>query len=280
MATLSPSSLPFLGAGLGYRRAIRGFYQTHRASLGFLEVMPEHILDAAPDARADLAADCSGLPVVTHSVTLSVGTATGPDAAFLPKMARISRQFAAPWCSDHLCFTKIGGRAIGQLTPMPYTDESLAVAVRNIRQVQKAVGRPFLVENISQYFQFPGNTLSEPEFFAEVTRKTGCGALLDVTNLRNNAANLGTDPERYLTEFPLERLVQFHLAGSEWVAGKLLDTHGAAIHPDVWRMTQRVVGASNVRALLIERDQTFGSLARLAGELKKANKLMQGASGA
>jgi uncharacterized protein (UPF0276 family) len=280
MATLSPSSLPFLGAGLGYRRAIRGFYRQHRDRIGFLEVMPEHILDAAPAARAELHADCAGFPVVTHSVTLSVGTATGPDTAFLPKLARISRTLKAPWCSDHLCFTKVDGRTIGQLTPLPYTDESLAAVVRNVKAVQRAVGIPFLVENISQYFQFPGNTLSEPEFFAEVTRKTGCGALLDVTNLRNNAANLGTDPERYLTEFPLERLVQFHLAGSEWVDGHLLDTHGAAIHPEVWAMTQRVIANSDVRALLIERDQTFGPLPQLAGELKRAHKLMQGASGA
>jgi uncharacterized protein (UPF0276 family) len=280
MATLSPSSLPFLGAGLGYRRAIRPFYRQHADLLGFLEVMPEHLLEATPAARAGLLEDCRGKPVVTHSVSLSVGTATGPDAQFLPKMARISRRLKAPWCSDHLCFTKIGERTIGQLTPIPYTDASLAATVRNVKAVQRAVGIPFLVENISQYFQFPQSTLSEPEFFAELTRKTGCGALLDVTNLRNNAANLGTDPERYLTDFPLERLVQFHLAGSEWVGGKLLDTHGAAIHPEVWRMTRRVIGSSDVRALLIERDQTFGSLPRLAGELRKAHKLMQGASGA
>jgi uncharacterized protein (UPF0276 family) len=280
MATLSPSSLPFLGAGLGYRRAIRPFYAEHADTLGFLEVMPEHILEAAPGARAELYEDTARFPVVIHSVTLSVGTATGPDAGFLPKMARINRRFRVPWCSDHLCFTKIGGRAIGQLTPIPYTDESLAATVLNVKAVQRAVGVPFLVENISQYFQFPGNTLSEPEFFAEVTRHTGCGALLDVTNLRNNAANLGTDPERYLAEFPLERLVQFHLAGSEWIGGRLLDTHGAAIHPEVWAMTRRVIDNSNVRALLIERDQTFGSLPRLAGELKKAHRLMQGASGA
>lgn len=280
MPTLSPSSLPFLGAGLGYRRAIRGFYRKHAQDIGFLEVMPEHILDADPAARAALERDCSRFPVVTHSVTLSVGTADGPDRRFLPRMARVSRRLKAPWCSDHLCFTKAGGRAIGQLTPIPYTEASLAAVVRNVKEVQAAVGVPFLLENISQYFQFPGNEMAEPEFLHEVTRKTGCGALLDMTNLRNNAANLGTDPERYLAEFPLERLVQFHLAGSEWVGGRLLDTHGAAIHPEVWRMTQRAIDTSSVRALLVERDQTFGPPDQLAGELRKARRLMQGASGA
>ena len=280
MATLSPSFLPFLGAGLGYRRAIRRFYAKEDLPLGFLEVMPEHILDANEASRADLHEDTRGRPVVTHSVSISVGTATGPDRAFLPKMARINRQFKVPWCSDHLCFTKIGKQTIGQLTPIPYTEDSLAAVVANVKTVQRAVGIPFLIENISQYFQFPGNTLSEPDFMAEVAKKTGCGVLLDVTNLRNNAANLGTDPQRYLDRFPLERLVQFHLAGSEWVAGKLLDTHGAAIHPEVWKLTKQVIEASHVRALLIERDQTFGSLKRLEGELRKADKLMQAAAGA
>ena len=97
MAALSPSSLPFLGAGLGYRRAIRPFYAAHRGHLGFLEVMPEHLLEATPEARADLVQDCSRFPVVTHSVTLSIGTAAGPDRAFLPKMARINRRFKVPW---------------------------------------------------------------------------------------------------------------------------------------------------------------------------------------
>lgn len=280
MATLSPSSLPFLGAGLGYRSAIRPFYRKHRSKLGFLEVMPEHILDATPQAAADLLEQTRDFPVVTHSVSLSVGTATGPDTAFLPKLARINRRYKVPWCSDHLCFTKIGAQNIGQLTPIPYTDDSLRTVVRNVKTVQTAVGRPFLIENISQYFQFPGNTMEEPEFMAEVARKTGCGVLLDVTNLRNNAKNLGTDPERYLDAFPLERLVQFHLAGSEWVDGHLLDTHGAAIHPEVWRTTKRVIDNSDVRALLIERDQTFGSLDRLAQEVTKAAKLMSAASGA
>jgi hypothetical protein len=278
---LSPSSLPFLGAGLGYRRAIRSFYDDYADQLGFLELMPEHVFDATPDARAELRADTKHRRVVTHSVTLSIGTATGPDTDFLPKLHAINQDYKVPWSSDHLCFTKIGDQRIGQLTPIPYTEESLKVVVRNVKTVQKALsGLPFLIENVSQYFQYPGNTFEEPDFMAEVAKKTGCGVLLDVTNLRNNAKNLGVDVERYLTAFPMDRLVQFHLAGSEWVDGKLLDTHGAAIHPDVWAVTKRVIDNSDVRALLIERDQTFGPLKRLAAELTKANKLMAGASGA
>lgn len=268
-------SLPWLGAGLGYRGALHGFLRKQRRHLGFLEVMPEHVLEGSVEARQRLLDFAATMPVVTHSVSVSVGTASGADARFLPRMRRVSERLEAPWASDHLCFTKVGERTIGQLTPLPYTRESLRAVERNVRQAQAALGRPFLLENISAYFQFEGNDYTEPEFFHELVRRTGCGVLLDVNNLRNNAANLGVEPRAYLDAFPLDAVVQLHLAGSDWEDGKLLDTHGAPIHEEVWQLTEQVLDTAPVKALLIERDQTFEPLDELAGELRRAHKLME-----
>lgn len=280
MGRLSPSSLPFLGAGIGYRRDLAPFFDKHDASIGFFEVMPEHVLHSrAPSRRRLVEATCAK-PVVTHSVSLSVGTAIGADMPFAAKMARVNRQLGALWCSDHLCFTKIGELNIGQLTPLPYTDEALRIVVANVKAVQRAVDRPFLLENISQYFQFKGADMTEPEFFQEVVQRTGCGVLLDVTNLRNNAKNVGVDRRTYLDDFPLDQVVQLHLAGSEWIGGKLLDTHGAPIHREVWALAKRLVEQHPIRALLIERDQTFGPLPQLAAEIRQGAIVMGRAMGA
>ena len=270
-APLRPSSLPFLGAGLGYRRALHPLLAKHRREVGFLEVMPEHVIEGTEASRSALLDLASTMPVVTHAVSLSVGTATGADLAFAAKMHGVSQRLGAAWASDHLCFTKVGDQHIGQLTPIPYTDEALKVVVANTKAVMDAMpGRPFLLENISQYFAFKGADLTEPEFFAEVTKRTGCGVLLDVTNLHNNATNLGLDPARYLDGFPLDAVVQMHLAGSERVGGRLLDTHGGPVLEPVWDLMQRVVERTEVRAALVERDQTF-ELGDLLGEVRRAN---------
>jgi uncharacterized protein (UPF0276 family) len=187
----------------------------------------------------------------------------------------VSERLAAPWTSDHLCFTKVGERNIGQLTPIPSTRATLRLEERNVRQAQRALGKPFLLENISAYFRYPEEDYTVPEFFRELTRRTGCGVLLDVNNLRNNAVNLGVDPRTYLDSFPLESVVQLHLAGSDWEDGKLLDTHGAPIHEEVWAMTETILDTAPVKALLIERDQTFQPLDALAAELKRADALMR-----
>jgi uncharacterized protein (UPF0276 family) len=269
-ASLS-SSLPFLGAGLGYRRALHPLLAKHRKEVGFLEVMPEHVTEGTEASRSRLLDLASTMPVVTHSVSLSVGTATGPDLDFATKMHDVSERLQASWASDHLCYTKVGDQHIGQLTPIPYTDEALKAVVANTKAVMQVMpGRPFLLENISQYFSFGRADLTEPEFFSEVTKRTGCGVLLDVTNLHNNATNLGLDPARYLDGFPLDAVVQLHLAGSERVGGKLLDTHGGPVLEPVWDLMERVVGQTEVRAALVERDQTF-ELGDLLGEVRRAN---------
>jgi uncharacterized protein len=270
---LSPSSLPFLGAGLGYRRSLHDVLRKRRKEVGFLEVMPEHVVEGSEASRRALLELAGTMPVVTHSVSLSVGTATGADLPFAARMHQVSERLGAAWSSDHLCYTKVGDRHIGQLTPIPYTDEALRLVVANTKAVMATMpGRPFLLENISQYFQFQGADLTEPEFFTEVTRRTGCGVLLDVTNLHNNATNLGLDPEAYLDGFPLESVVQMHLAGSEWIGGKLLDTHGGPVLEPVWDLMARVVEQGDVRAALVERDQTF-ELGDLFAEVERANRV-------
>ena len=271
---LSLSSLPFLGAGLGYRRSIHDLLQRKRSRIGFLEVMPEHALEGPREPREQLVRLAKTMPVVTHSVSLSVGTATGADLDFARRMQEVGDRLQAAWASDHLCFTKVGDRHIGQLTPIPYTREALRTVVANVKAVQAAMpGRPFLLENISQYFQFRGADYTEPEFFTQVTKRTGCGVLLDVTNLHNNATNLGLDPRGYLDGFPLDSVVQLHLAGSEWIGGKLLDTHGGPVLEPVWDLMESVVEGGNVRAALVERDQTF-ELGDLFAEVRRADRIL------
>jgi uncharacterized protein len=270
----SLASLPFLGAGLGHRRSIHDLIARRRKSIGFLEIMPEHLLEGSPASNKRLASLAQTLPVVTHSVSLSVGTATGADLAFAKRMHQVNETLGAHWASDHLCYTKVGSQHIGQLTPIPYTKEALRCTVANVKKAMAAMpGRPFLLENISQYFQFKNADYSEPEFLQHVVRKTGCGVLLDVTNLHNNAVNLKVRPSRYLDDFPLSDVVQLHLAGSEWIDGKLLDTHGGPVLKPVWQLMKQVCEQADIKAALVERDQTF-DLGDLFAEVRQAQRIL------
>ncbi len=48
----------------------------------------------------------------------------------------------------------VDGRFTNDLPPLPYTEEALRHMIERVRQVQDALGREMLIENVSSYLQF------------------------------------------------------------------------------------------------------------------------------
>ena len=136
----------------------------------------------------------------------------GLDEAHLARVAALVKRLEPALVSDHLSWSSFGGRYFNDLLPLPYTEEALAVVVRNVQRLQEALGRQVSIENPSCYLGFAQSTLSEPEFLAELVRRSGCGLLLDVNNIAVTAHNLRLDPRDWLG-LPGEAITQYHLAG-------------------------------------------------------------------
>lgn len=268
------TDLPRLGAGAGYRAELSSLVRRGGA-FACLELMPEHVLDAPPSDAEALLADVKPYATITHAVSTSIGSAEGPNKAFLDGMRAVSDRVDAPWVSDHLCFTRTQGNDIGQLVPIPYTHEALDVVIRNVREVQRILGRPLALENVTRYFAYKNEDYTEPEFITQLVRETGCFILLDVTNVDNNEKNLGWDANEYLRGMPMDAVIHLHLAGVHEHEGRILDTHAAPVPERVWRMTGRILEQAPVRAIIIERDDELGDLDQLRGEVERAQALME-----
>jgi hypothetical protein len=67
---------------------------------------------------------------------------------------------------------------LNDLLPLPYDEETLALIVRHVDEVQEGLGRPYLVENPSSYIGFRGSTMSEAQFLRELVRRSGCRLVL------------------------------------------------------------------------------------------------------
>jgi hypothetical protein len=265
---------PHLGAGLGYRPALRKEILQHLPEFDFLEV----ISDSFFRNEAGLRALASLLPCVPHGLNCSVGSTLDP--AYLERLRRVVDVVQPPWHSDHLAFTRAGGASVGHLAPVPYTEESLAVVVANIRRVQEAIGVPFAVENITMPFYWPNNTMAEDEFLREVVRRTGCWLLLDLENARVNAANHGGDPRRLLDALPLERVLQVHLAGGVRAEGLEHDSHSMPVSEATWALLEELCARVVPRAVMVERDGNFPPFADLVAEVRRARGIVRKAGAA
>ena len=267
------NSFPALGAGLGFREPFLSDLFLHRGQVDWLEIVTDHYLDAAPEKARELDLLAAHFPLIPHGLNLSLGSAEGLDEEYADKVAALVNRLRPPWWSEHIAWTRAGGVSIGHLTPLPWTREALDVLCRNIAAMQRRTDIPLILENISYIVAMPGAEMTEAQFLSEVTERTGCGLLLDVTNLYANAVNHGGDPAAFLDALPLERVVQLHFVGGRWQDGVFVDSHSSPTPPEVWALMDEVLTRAPVKGVLLERDEDLPPFSELAAELERARSL-------
>lgn len=275
------SSIP-AAAGVGLRFPHHGAALHPTAGVAWLEVHPEnYLMDAG--ARVHLRRARERLPLSLHAVGLSLGSVGGVDEESLGLLREFAAEFQPGLVSDHLSFSVANGHYLPDLLPLPYTTAALSVVVRNVQQVQEALGRQLLLENPSVYLLPSAADYDEAGFFAELVRRTGCGVLLDVNNIHVSAVNTGQTPaaclRRLLDAVPHSTIGEIHLAGHSERAlpngGHLLiDDHGSRVVEDVWLLYREAVRRLGAVPTLIEWDTGIPAWEVLANEAVRAQTIL------
>ena len=80
--------------------------------------------------------------------------------------------------------------------------------------------------------------------------------MLDVNNVYVSSRNHGFDPMDYISKIPLERVIQYHLAGHTDKGTYCLDTHDSYVCDAVWELYGKIYPLRPVSTLL-EWDDNF-----------------------
>jgi len=239
--------------------------------------------------------DQTDLPLPYHGEGLWV---TQPGAEADPLFQEEARVLAShlsllrgAW-SNHECATKhIAGYSFGTYLPPLYTASSADVVAKNISLVQAIFdqqaalpggGSPLFLLEIPPLTFFVAGTLSIPAYFRRVTDQAACGLVLDVGHLWTvyrysgawRAQSIAQFVDDFLREFPVERVVEIHVAGlavHESLVGKAgvvhcedpdllprwTDAHAAPIPPVLFEMLDRILQCGrleHLRGMALEVD--------------------------
>ena len=90
------------------------------------------------------------IPLLAHGLGLSIGTDAPLDLAYLDQVAEVVDRLKAPFYSEHLAFTRVPGRNLANLLPLPKTAAVAEAAnVTEIGQLTfKGLSRPLAVSNV------------------------------------------------------------------------------------------------------------------------------------
>jgi uncharacterized protein len=216
-------AMPCPAVGIGYRRAIDEWTHKNLARFDVLEITVDHCIFAGAETRAAIFDLVGRIPLIAHGIGLSIGTDEPLDFAYLDKVADVLDRLGAPAYSEHLAFTRVPGRDLANLLPLPRTEEVAESIIAKVRQVQSCVALPFVLENITYFFDWPDSKLSDAEFLNLICRETGAQLLLDIENLYLNSRNHGFDPFEFLDALPSGLVQEVHMAGGVTIREDFLD---------------------------------------------------------
>ena len=255
------AALPHLGLGISTEfGAGRGgldvaALETARPDLvRFLEIGIDLARGLDADAKAWVE---RGRPVTFHFLDLNLEEAEDLDAAWMAEAGRLAREIGAAWLCGDAGLWHVGPRDRGHGTLLPpiLTAGSAREMAQNVRRLREATGFEVLPENPpAQVYLGPLHLL---EYFARVAEEADCGLLLDVAHLAIHQRATGRQPLDGLADFPMERVVEIHVAGaSEFVhAGRRFvdDDHSPQPLPETWQILEAVLPrAVHLRAVVYE----------------------------
>jgi uncharacterized protein (UPF0276 family) len=280
MSTIS--NLP-ARAGVGFKPAHFRDILAATQPVGFFEVHAENYMGAGGPPHAQLGALRERYALSVHGVGLSIGSMQPLDCKHLARLKLLCDRYAPESFSEHLAWSSHRDVYFNDLLPLPYTQQTLARVAEHIDAVQTALGRQMLLENPATYVRFLESTISEVDFLAAASKRTGCGLLLDVNNVFVSAMNHGTQPLQYLDSFPLDRVKEIHLGGHDEGADDagstlLIDAHGSPVADAVWTLYAHVVSQTGAIPTLIEWDNDIPDWPTLRAQAIAAQDILADAS--
>lgn len=280
--TSARSALP-AAPGIGYKPQHFTDILADASPVRWLEVHAENYLGDGGRPLAQLRHLAERFPISVHGVGLSIGGEDPLDRDHLARLKSLVGWLNPASFSEHLAWSTHEGAFLNDLLPLPYTSATLARVADHIDQVQDVLGRRMLLENPSTYLAFAESEMEEVAFLAELSRRTGCGLLLDVNNVYVSAINQQTDPYGYIDRFPLHLVGEIHLGGhdadiDDTGAPLLIDSHGTSVVDPVWDLYAHTIARGGPKPTLIEWDNDVPGWAVLAAEAALAAAILERAA--
>lgn len=196
-------------------------------------------------------------PSTYHFLDINLDDPEDFDDEWLAAVRARVEEMDPAWLCGDAGLWHFGRRERGHMLLLPpiLSDDSASRMAEGIVRLREETQREVFPENPPGAV-FVGD-LHLLDFFARVCERADTGMLLDCAHLAIYQRSLGHEPLTGLDDFPTERIVEMHVAGSRecQLDGYVYyeDDHTPAVLDDTWSIFERAVGlASNLRAVVFE----------------------------
>lgn len=270
------------GAGIGLKPDhFRAVFERGPGIDGlWVEVHAENYMVEGGPRLAWLEMIAERVPVSLHGVGLSLAGPGPADPEHLRRWATLVQRIPAASISEHLAWSVADGQYFADLLPVLLDAAALDRMSENVARFQDVVGRPVLIENPAHYMPLRAG-IPEPDFLAELARRTGCALLVDLNNLAVSEINTGRSARDFLDALPCGLVGEYHIAGARPDAADgdiLIDSHDSPVSGPVWALLDHAIDRLGPAPVLLERDGRLPPFETLIAERGRAQGVLDEAA--
>jgi uncharacterized protein (UPF0276 family) len=227
----------------------------------FIETTPDSIAEIRNRRAAislevldELRTIAASKRLLVHGIGLSIGSCDGFREEYLALVDEILDVATVAWHSEHLAWTHAGGEATGTMFVLPRLADVVDLICERVETIQQRYALPFLLENVVNLIpEYPESDFSPAGFLNEITRRTGCGILLDAYNLECEMHNQGLDVRSFFDELDFAAVREIHIANGAEYRGLMLDVHSRRTRAATLAIADEIVArATNAEVLVYE----------------------------
>jgi len=271
--------LPRLGVGISgeFRVADRGIdvvrmSENHPGLIHFYEYGGDLERGLDETVRKWAAA---GRPATYHFLDINLEEEDDLDSDWIARTKGLASEIGASWLCGDAGRWHFGRRERGHglLLPPVLCRESAIETAGSIIRIEAETGMFVLPENPPAVFYL--GDLHILDYFKLVAERADCGLLLDCAHLAIFQQSRNLSPLTGLDDFPLDRVVEMHVAGGSFtdVEGYAYidDDHSPEPLPETWQILEYVLPrATNLKAIVFEcehnsPEEVTGNFERLNG---------------
>ncbi|NBD12081.1 DUF692 domain-containing protein [Corallococcus silvisoli] len=261
-------SLPWLGLGLSSNLSASDVPHPYRlldSSPGLFDFVEYSAPIALEEARAqatlfpEMWRRREEVPVLFHPVHLNLWGPELEPASALAALDAHARAVGSPWVGNDVGWWHAGGQPFpGYLyvTP-PFSEAGVRDCAAHALHIQAGLSVPLVVENPAVLATRGG--LHALDFMARLHARTGLPLLLDLGHLLSHQLSAGLPPRTGLDGFPLDQVVEIHLAGGvvtrRGARTFYVDDHTQPVREELFELLAEVLPrCPRLRAVTFEGD--------------------------
>ncbi len=191
---------PVDGVGLSFKADFYDAVMKCEENLWF-EIHTENYCSVGGPRKRMLKEVAERFPFSFHGVGGSLGSKCGLQTEHLRKVSQLVSELKPALVSEHVAWSIYEHEYLADLLPVKRSQMALEILVDNIEAYQEAVGCAILMENPTHYVPLE-HEQSEPDFLDDMASRSGCGLLIDVTNLYFSEVNCGINDVEFIKKIP------------------------------------------------------------------------------